>query len=249
MSMDDLVKLNVEPRDGQVVEHKIVCRPAAPTVPAVVFTVTDEVGKPMEGIDVTLLSVGQYKQWPNTLYSRFWASDSTEQGADRDGRFEIKDLPAGEYVAVAAFLCDDARRMLTSNLETVRIGGGEKTFEKKLLVRTGGAVEGFVLDPNGKKVPAQVQLVDPKDGQQVGQVRGQNWGGAPAQEPETFRILRVPPGKYQFKVQVLTDVPGKGQRFQPARNLPEAFVEIEPGKSKSVDVKLGAGDQPDKEVF
>jgi RNA polymerase sigma factor (sigma-70 family) len=244
--MADMVKLDVEPRDGQVVEHKITCRPAVPAASAAVFTVTDEAGKPLEGVDVSLVKAADHRQWPNMLYNKAWTSDATEQGADQDGRVELKNLADGEYLVVAAFLCDDNRRMLTSDLETVRIGG--EKVERKLLVKTGGAVEGFVLDTNGKRTVAQVQIVIPKDGTPVGQGKGQSWG-APAQEPEAFRIQRVPPGKYQFKVQVLTDVPGKGKRFQPARNMPEAFVEIEPGKSKSLDVKLGAGDQPDKELF
>ena len=247
-AIGDLVKLDVEPRDGQVVEHKITCRPATAAAPAAVFTVTDEAGKPLEGIDVALVSAAQYKQWPGMLYSRAWSSDATEPGADRDGRFEAKELAEGDYLAVAAFLCDDARGMITSDLEPVGLRG-KGPVEKKLVARLGGAVEGFVLDATGKKVVAQVKLVNPKDGQPAGQPKLQSWGGPQATEPEPFRIGRVPPGKYQFQVEVLTDVPGKGKRFKPAKDLPDTFVDIEPGKTKNVDVKLGPGDQPNKEVF
>jgi carboxypeptidase family protein len=145
---------------------------------------TADTGAPVRGAEVRLSSDGHFNRLGTT---------------DGDGRFELRDLPAGEYrltVSRTGFITmqyGQKRPFETSSSITLAEG---TTAEANVALTRGGVIYGRVLDQYGEPLAGtRVQALRSRTVQ--GQRRVQTVG-APDQTDDTgaFRLYGLPPGDY-----------------------------------------------------
>jgi hypothetical protein len=145
---------------------------------------TADTGVPIRGAEVRLSSDGRYNRLGTT---------------DGDGRFELRDLPAGDYrltVSRTGFITMQyGQRRPFEASSSIVVAEGATTEANVALIR-GGVIYGRVLDQFGEPLAAtRVQVLRSRTVQ--GQRRVQSVG-APDQTDDTgaFRIYGLPPGDY-----------------------------------------------------
>jgi carboxypeptidase family protein len=145
---------------------------------------TADTGTPIRGAEVRLSSDGHFSRLGTT---------------DGDGRFELRDLPAGEYrliVSRTGFITMQygQRRPFEASSLIVLVEGG--TAEANVALIRGGVIYGRLLDQFGEPLAGtRVQVLRSRTVQ--GQRRVQTVGAADqTDDTGAFRIYGLPPGDY-----------------------------------------------------
>lgn len=129
---------------------------------AVGGTVTDEQGKPVEGVRVRVYGTGYWQGLPHE-YSEFWSepNDSALPVTDSAGRWAVKDFPRDlGIVRIVLIRPDGTSQRFVQEGETDPREQGEpvhlaalRAGNAKFVLKTGLEVHGLVLDPAGKPLP------------------------------------------------------------------------------------------------
>ena len=192
---------------------------------------TADTGAAIRGAEVRLSSDGHYNRLGTT---------------DSDGRFELRDLPAGEYrltVSRTGFITMQyGQRRPFEASSSITLAEGAAAEANVALIR-GGVIYGRVLDQFGEPLAGtRVQVLRARTVQ--GQRRVQSVG-APDQTDDTgaFRIYGLPPGDYyvfaaaglgeQAKRDPPTYFPGTAN-FAAAQT-----ITLAPGLEVSADFQIG----------
>jgi carboxypeptidase family protein len=192
---------------------------------------TADTGAPIRGAEVRLSSDGHFNRLGTT---------------DGDGRFELRDLPAGEYrltVSRTGFITmqyGQRRPFEASNSITLAEGA---TADANVALIRGGVIYGRVLDQFGEPLAGtRVQALRSRTVQ--GQRRVQTVGAADqTDDTGAFRIYGLPPGDYYviaaagFGEQAKRDPP---TYFPGTPNFAAAqTIMLAPGLEASADFQIG----------
>jgi len=192
---------------------------------------TADTGSPIRGAEVRLSSDGRFNRLGTT---------------DGDGRFELRDLPAGEYrltVSRTGFITmqyGQRRPFEASNSITLAEGA---TADANVALIRGGVIYGRVLDQFGEPLAGtRVQALRSRTVQ--GQRRVQTVGAADqTDDTGAFRIYGLPPGDYYviaaagFGEQAKRDPP---TYFPGTPNFAAAqTITLAPGLEASADFQIG----------
>jgi protocatechuate 3,4-dioxygenase beta subunit len=155
---------------------------------------------------------------------------ATISRADRDGRFEFRDLPAGAYRLIAAKIgygpvtlddpkADRSSPFFGSPTVTVTLADGETRERADVTLARWGSIAGRVIDERGDPLQgAGVQVM------QVRYERGRRrlvfaGSGRLTDDLGRYRLFSVPPGQYVVSASVgdvgSADVPGYARAYYP----------------------------------
>lgn len=194
---------------------------------------TDPQGQPVAGAEVRVIEASADRM------SRFLRMDEAEPPpaatSGQDGFFRVEDRRAGETVDL------DASRpgYAPASAPGVRVPTEQPV---RLVLQPSAAVEGRVVDPDGKPVPGTRVVVDPADPMAMGRMRvfsASRMRQAVADESGFFRVEDVIPGAIEVRA-IAT-----GYTTAELKNL-----EVRPGQElRGVEVVLAPGAVIEGRVF
>lgn len=213
--MPEPSEIELELRDGQVLEKVITLRAGA----KIVGTLMTEDAKPLGGVTLAAFQKGYDPRRTPFFVPEFAPRCVTGE----DGRFEMLNVLAGDYLLAAPL--EECGLLGPERVEVSRAG----VIEKRLVMKPGGAVTGWVYSPDGRKIKAFVRLKLLGAAETPYKVGGEC-------RPDTnspYQLLKVPPGQYLLLVS-----PEKVNDVDLSKHVPEVMVDIKPGRVVRQDVRL-----------
>lgn len=125
--------------------------------------------------------------------------ESSESTTDAEGRYEVRDLPAGTLLVQASRTGYVARNPNLPTIRSVRLDAGKVTAAPDLVLVRPGVIVGHLIGPDGKPlVRARVQALRDR---RMGSVRRRMpVGSAESDDRGAFRLHSLSPGEYYVLV-------------------------------------------------